>query len=837
MLHLKQHFLEKNNLLKKRYFLPVLAFLFCFTAYSQTATIRGIVLDENQTPVPGTNVSFGNNGDITNGNGFYQLEIPANQDVTITFSYVGFKNITQTFNLSPNADIEFNPVFKAGVEQLGETIVTSNRRREREQGIVTISPEAMRKIPGAQAGVENLLKSLPGVSNNNELSTNYNVRGGNFDDNLVYVNEIEVYRPFLIRSGQQEGFSFVNSDLTQSVSFSAGGFQAKYGDKLASVLDIAYRRPTGFGASVNASLLGATASVEGVSKDGRLTAIAGFRYRNNGLLVSSRQTESNINPIFADAQTFITYKFSNKFQLDFLGNIAINDYDFEPLNRQTNFGTLADPVTLLIVFDGQEEDKYETYFGALKATHQVNENLTLKLIGSAYQSQEQEFFDILAQYRLGVPDNNIGSEDLGEVEFTQAAGGQLRSARNLLDALFINLEHKGEYIKDEDQIDWGIKYTHEDIRDQLREFEIIDSAGFSIRPQLPDFANDQPYNPFDGPIEPFTSIRARNDVQIDRISGYAQYTKRTDWGTNEVSFNVGVRAHQWTVSGEGLESSSQAVFSPRAQFSIKPEWNQDMVFRLSGGVYQQPPLYRELRNALGEVVPDVKAQKSIHAVVGQDWSFNMWGGKFKLVNEIFYKDLTDVNTFTLENVRIRYRANNNATARIFGFESRLNGEFVPGTDSWISVGFLSAEENADNRGFIARPTDQRFKAAFLFQDYIPTVPSARLYLNMVYQTGLPGGTPSNVDPYDFEDLPRLRDFFRADLGISYVFADDKKKFDKGHWLHPFKELTAGFEIYNIFNKLNSITNTFVRDANSGQQFAVPNFLTPRVFNVRVSMKL
>jgi len=835
---LKQHFLEKNNLLKKRYYLPVLAFLFCLTTvYSQTATIRGILLDENQTPVPGANISYNNNGEITNGNGFFIIEIPANQEVTVTFSYVGFKDITQTFNLLPNADIEYHPVFKTDIEQLGETIITSNRRREREQGVVTLSPDAIRKFGGAQPGVENLLKSLPSASGTNELSTNYNVRGGNFDDNLVYVNEIEVYRPFLIRSGQQEGFSFVNSDLTQSVSFSAGGFQAKYGDKLASVLDISYRRPVGFGASLNASLLGATASVEGVSKDGRLTAIGGFRYRNNGLLVSSRQTESNINPIFADAQTFITYKFSKKFQLDFLGNIAINDYDFEPLNRQTNFGTLTDPVTLLIVFDGQEEDKYETYFGALKATHTVNENLTLKLIGSAYQSQEQEFFDILAQYRLGTPDNNIGSEDLGEVEFTQAAGGQLRSARNLLDALFINLEHKGTYAKDEDQIDWGIKYTHEDIRDQLREFEIIDSAGFSVRPFIPDFTNDQPFNPFDGPIEPFTSIRARNNVQIDRVSGYAQYTKRTDWGDNEVSFNVGVRAHQWTVSGEGIENSSQAVFSPRAQFSIKPEWNEDMIFRLSGGVYQQPPLYRELRNAVGEVVPDVKAQKSIHAVVGHDWSFNMWGGKFKWVNEAFYKDLTDVNTFTLENVRIRYRANNNATARIYGFESRLNGEFVPGTDSWISVGLLRAEENPDNRGFIARPTDQRFKAAFLFQDYIPTVPSARLYLNMVYQTGLPGGTPSSVDPFDFEDLPRLRDFFRADLGVSYVFADDKKQFSKGHWLHPFKELTAGFEIYNIFDRLNSITNTFVRDANSGQQFAVPNFLTPRVFNVRVSMKL
>ena len=816
--------------------LTISLFLITVATVAQTATIRGIVVDENNVPVPEVNISYTDGGTETNFNGFYQLEIPANQEVTLTFSHLQFKNIVLKLTLKPNEDYEYNPVIKLDVEQLGAVIIDA-RRRKQVEGITVIDPETIRKIPGASAGVENLLKSLPGVSGNNELSTNYNVRGGNFDDNLVYVNEIEVYRPFLIRSGQQEGFSFVNSDLTQNVNFSAGGFQAKYGDKLASVLDITYRRPTGFGASVDASFLGVTASVEGVSKDGRLTAITGLRFRDNSLLVSARQTESNITPVFADAQTFITYKFSNKFQLDFLGNIAINDYDFQPLNRQTNFGTLADPIAIIIDFEGQEEDEYETYFGALKGTYAVNENLTLKLLGSAYLTQEQEFFDILARYNIGTPNNNIGDEDFGEVEFTESGGSQLTHARNLLDALFVNIEHKGTYLKGDDQIDWGIKYSHEDVRDQLREFEVIDSAGFSIRPPFPDFNNDEPFNPFDAPIEAFNSIRAQNNVQIDRVSGFAQYNKRVDLTAGELFLNVGVRAHQWTVSGDNIENTSQAVFSPRGQVSLKPDWKQDMIFRISGGFYHQPPFYRELRDATGTVQPDVDAQQSIHAVIGHDWSFKLWDRPFKLVSEAFYKDLTDVNTYTLENVRIRYRANNDATARVYGFDTRLNGEFVPGTQSWISLGLLRAEENPDNRGFIARPTDQRFKAAFLFQDYVPTIPSLKLYLNMVYQSGLPGGTPSNADPFDFEELPRLPDFFRADVGFSYVFTDSEKRFEKGHWLHNFKEFALGAEIYNVFDRLNSITNTFVRDANSGQQFAIPNFLTPRVFNVRLTMKL
>ncbi len=814
--------------------LPLLLILFFISTavFSQQAVVKGVLLNQESQPIVGASISYGNEGTLSDFNGYYLLEIPANEDVTITFSHVSHKNIQLTVNLGPNEDYELNPVMNTNVEQIG-TVVISSRERKRVEGITTISPEAIRKIPGANAGVENLLKSLPGVSSNNELSTQYAVRGGNYDENLVYVNEIEVYRPFLIRSGQQEGLSFVNSDLTSNVDFSAGGFQAKYGDKLSSVLDITYRRPASFDATADLSLLGASISAGGISNDGRLTGIVGIRYRDNSLFVDAKQTETNFKPRFADAQTYLTYKLSNKFELGFLGNISINSYDYKPLARQTNFGTLSDPRALVVFYEGQEEDRYKTYFGALKGTYVASENYTAKFIASAYQTTEQEYYDILAEYRLGEVNTNIGDEDLGEVEFTEGIGGQLTHARNDLDALIFNAEHKGIAKIDENTIEYGIKYTHEDIRDRVQEYEIIDSAGFSIRPPIADFANDQPYEPFASPIVPYTTIRARNDVQIDRVSGYAQWSRRTTLGSNDVWLNAGVRAHNWTVSGEGIESTTQTVFSPRGQVSLKPDWDMDMLFRLSGGLYHQPPFYRELRDSTGTVKPGVKAQQSVHIVLGNDYSFDLWGRPFRLNSEVYYKHLTDVNPYTLENVRIRYRANNNAVAYAYGLDARLAGEFVPGTESWVSFGYLKTEENIDDRGYIFRPTDQRLKFAVLFQDYVKIIPDLKMYLNLVYNTGLPGGSPSYADPYDYQT--RLPDYKRADLGVSYVIVNEENQRDSG-WLNPFKELTIGAEVFNIFDVQNSITNTFVRDVYTKVQYAIPNYLSPRVFNVRLTAK-
>ena len=812
--------------------LLIFSILYSSALWAQKATVRGVILDMFDQPIPSVNITFGNTGAISDLDGYYLIEISANKQVQVTYSHIGHKNVQATLNLSNNEDYELNPVMKTDIEQIA-TVVISGRENKRIQGITTLSPEAIRRMPSAISGVTSLLTSLPGINSNNELSTQYAVRGGNYDENLVYVNEIEVYRPFLIRSGQQEGLSFVNDDLTSSVDFSAGGFQAKFGDKLSSVLDITYRKPTELQASVDASLLGASVSAGGISDDGKFTGIVGLRYRDNSLFVNAKETQTNFKPTFLDAQTYLSYKFNNKLEVGFLGNIAINKYSYKPLTRQTNFGTLADPVALLVFYDGQEEDKYDTYFGALKATYVASQNYTAKFIGSIYQTQEQEYFDILAQYRLGEVDTSIGSENLGEVTFSEGIGSQLTHARNNLDALIVNLEHKGNATIGENEFEYGVKFTHEDIRDRVQEYEIIDSAGFSIRPPVIDFANLQPYEPFTSEIVPYTNIRAQNDVQINRLSGYGQWSRRTTIGSTDLWLNAGVRAHNWSVSGQDIQTTTQTVFSPRAQVSLKPNWDKDMLFRLSGGVYHQPPFYRELRDSTGTVRPGVKAQKSIHIVFGNDYSFSLWDRPFTLNSEVYYKKLTDVNPYTLDNVRIRYRARNNAVAYAYGLDLRLAGEFVPGTESWISLGYLKTEENIDNRGYIFRPTDQRLKIGMLFQDYVKVVPNLKGYLNLQYNTGLPGGSPSYADPYNFQE--RLPDYKRVDLGVSYVLIDAQRQKEEGVFKY-FKELTLGAEIFNIFDVQNSISNTFVRDVYTKVQYSIPNYLSPRVFNVRLTAK-
>ncbi|GLB54060.1 TonB-dependent receptor [Neptunitalea chrysea] len=820
-------------MLKKIVLLLLLFLATSLTLHAQKATVQGVILDEDNQPVPGATINCGEDYTISDINGFYKLEVPALKEITIIIDHVSFKPTKFTVTLSNAENFVVNPKLSTDVTSIGEVQVTANKRKVLT-GIQTVSVDVIKNIPSASGGVETLVKSLMGTTSNNELSSQYSVRGGNYDENLVYVNEIEVYRPFLIRSGQQEGLSFINSDLIQNLDFSAGGFQAKYGDKLSSVLDITYKVPTEFEASVNASFMGAAASVGTSSKNKKLSTISGIRYRNNSMFINSKQTETNYDPLFADFQTYITYKASNKFILNFLGNFSMNQYNYQPLSRQTNFGTIDDPVALLIYYEGQEEDEYLTTFGAFKANYLVNEDLTLKLIGSTYHATEQEYYDILGQYRLGEVNTSIGDDNLGDVEFSEGIGSQLNHARNNLDALFFNLEHKGTYTKNKHQLDWGVKYTHEDIRDRLVEWEVIDSAGFSIRPYF-EIDNDQPYNAYEGPLVPYQNVRATNFTNIDRFSGYGQWSYKTTTSSKaKLFFNAGVRAHNWTVSGEDIETTTQTVVSPRAQIAFKPNWKKDMVFRLSGGVYHQPPIYRELRDSSGIVNPDVKAQKSIHAVLGNEYSFLLWNRPFKLKSEAYYKHLTDVNTYTLENVRIRYSADNNAVAYAYGLDLQLNGEFVPGTESWISFGYLKTEENIDNRGYIARPTDQRVKFGMLFQDYVPNIPSLKMYLNLTYNTGVPGGSPSYADPYIYQT--RLKSYKRADVGFSYVLAGEDKTFDEGHWLHPFKEFTLGFEIFNIFENLNSITNTWVRDVYTKSQYGIPNYMTGRVFNLKVNMK-
>jgi len=797
---------------------------------AQTATVTGVIFDSHNQPVSNATITIADNGTISDESGFYSIQVPSETPVDITVSFLGFKDVQlKNLILTTNETYFFNPILEEEITQIAEVTVSPSGERE-TKGIKTISNEIIRNIPGANAGVENIIKLLPGVTSNNELSTQYNVRGGNFDENLVYINGIEVYRPFLIRSAQQEGLSFVNSDMVQSVEFSSGGFQAKYGDKLSSALDIRYKTPSSFATTLDLSFLGAAATLETISKDKNFGSVSGIRYRNNSLLVNSTNTTANFRPRFIDFQTFDTYRFSEKFHLNFLGNLSINDYRNEPLSRQTNFGTLSEPRTLIVFYEGNENNRYQTVLGALKANYFPDEKTTLNLISSIYHTTEKEYSDVIATYRLSPLESEMNSGASAQ----QGLGSQFRRARNDLDALIVNLEHQGSRSVDHKKWEWGVKYTHEDIRDQIRESEFLDSLGYSVRPPLPEFQNNEPNVPFEAPLVAYSYINARNYTYTNRISGFLQFSNRITKNVGHIYYNLGVRSHYWNISSQELSSQSHVVISPRGQLAFKPEWNIDMLFRLSGGLYHQPPFYRELRDASGNLQPQIDAQRSEQIVLANEYSFNLWSRPFNLTSEVYYKNLENVNPYTLNDVRIRYVAANIASAYAYGFDLRLNGAFVPGTESWVSLGLLKTEENWNNRGYIARPTDQRIKLGVLFQDYVPQFPDFRMYLNLVYNTGLPGGSPNYVDPYEYQN--RLRTYKRADLGISYIFASGKKMHPKNNWRGHFKELSAGLELYNMFNNQNSITNTWVRDVESKNQYAIPNFMTSRILNLRIRMR-
>lgn len=803
--------------------------MFSSSILSQSV-VKGIVKNKLKQPIENVAISVNNIGTTTNLNGEYSIQIPVNQRVIITFRHISYKTYSKSIKIPENKTLRLSPVLEIKIEEIEEVVVKDEKKEA--QGIITVESKSVTKIPGANEGVENILMTFAGVNNTNELSTQYNVRGGNFDENLVYVNGIEIYRPFLVRSGQQEGLSFVNPEMIQNIQFSAGGFQAKYGDKLSSVLDITYRTPKTFQTSVNASLLGGSATIEGTNSDNKFSIIGSVRYKDNSLFINSKDTETNSKPNFTDAQLFASYLISKKLKVDFLGNYSLNNYNYTPKTRRTKFGTISQPLELIVYYNGQEKDKFKTLFGALQTNYIVNEHLNLKFTTSTYHTIEEEYYDILASYNLGEVNNDFGAENFGDVTFSEGIGSQLNHARNDLDALIYNAELKGTFKKDNHQIDLGIKYQKDDIKDRINEWEVIDSVGFSVRP-IHHFANNQPYEPFTGEIVPFQYINANNHTKINRLSWFAQYSKNHFWGEHKVWYNIGARSQNWKVDN-GSNTKSNSIYSFRGQFAIKPDWEKDMLFRVAAGMYSQPPFYKELRNAEGIVDINVDAQNSYHFIFGNDYSFTLWNRPFKLVSEIYYKSLTDINTYTIDNVKIRYKADNNATGYATGLDLRLNGEFVPGTESWVSIGFLKTEENYNNLGNIARPTDQRFKFGMLFQDYVPNIPNIKMYLNLVYNTGVPGGSPSYSNPYSYQE--RLNDYKRADIGISYVFTDANNRYNSG-WLQNFKEFSLGFEIFNMFDVTNSITNTWVRDSYSKQFYGIPNYMTSRVLNIKLRAKL
>lgn len=794
-----------------------------FVSFSQNSQVIGIVLNEFSEPVSNVNISTKDTGVSSDENGFFKINIKSSQTVNLIFSHINYKKVEVDINLKEGEIFEFNPILSQKIEQISEIVVRSNNRNDLK-GVINISPEKIRDVKGAQPGVENILKTLPGVSINNELSSQYSVRGGNFDENLIYVNGIEIYRPFLIRSGQQEGLSFINSEMTKNINFSAGGFEAKYGDKMSSVLDITYRSAKSNSVKVNTNLLGASITFDKISNNEKISNVFGARYRDNSLLINSKETSANYSPQFFDLQNFLLFKLNEKVTLSGISNISLNNYNFRPLNRQTNFGTIDEPIALVIFYEGQEKDKYSTYFNSISLNYKYNQSINFNLNTSFYNTSEQEYFDILAQYRLAEVNSNIGDSELGEVEFSQGVGSQLNHARNNLNANIFNVDANIEIVKNKNEFKFSLKYTNEKINDRIVEWEVIDSAGYFISPPFIENISEQPYEPDEGPIIPFQNIRTSSKTSIDRIQFYLQWEKESYLNDNKIYHNIGIRYHNWNINS----TNHKYIFSPRVKIGFIPKNNKNMIYNIKYGIYYQPPFYKELRDSDGNLNFDLDAQKSVHYVFSNQYKFYMWGRPFRLNSELYYKKLNNLNSFTIENVRIRYSANNNTKGYAYGFDFRINGEFIEGTESWFSFGYLKTEENIENQGYIPRPTDQRLKFGILFQDYVPNIPELKLYINLIYNTGLPGGSPSYANPYEY--LNRLPDYKRADLGISYEFG---KKFK--NYLN-IDRLSLGVEIFNMFNIQNSITNTWVRDVYSKRQYSIPNYLTPRIFNMNLDIE-
>lgn len=822
----------------------VISFLFfisvAFVSAQEKATVKGKIVDASGAPVEATSVGVIGTDmvTLTDKEGRFSLEINAGQPVIVTVSHIGFKKEEVPINLSSGEIkiLDFN--LQPTITDIPFVLIEDEGIRYKT--LQRIDPKVVHVLPSASGGVEGIIKTLPGVASNNELSSQYSVRGGNYDENLVYVNDIEIYRPLLIRAGQQEGLSFINSDMVSSILFSAGGFDAKYGDKMSSVLDIKYRKARSFSSTVMLSALGGSVHLEGASKDLRLTSQFGVRHKSNQYLLNSLQTKGDYKPSFTDLQSFFTYDLTEKWELNFLGNISRNQYRVVPQTRETEFGTVNQALKLTVYFDGQEEDQFNTYMSAFSAIHRPTNNLTLKFITSAFQSHESESFDIQGQYWLDELEKDLAKKEFGEVAFNRGIGTFINHARNKLDATVINAEHKGYYFKRNNSLQWGVKQQHEIINDKLSEWKVIDSSDYVIPQGPPDVILLQEV------------IKTKVTLESNRLIGYVQNTY--DFGdSTKYSLTGGVRANYWDLN-------HQLLISPRASLAVKPNWSRNVVFRASGGVYYQPPFYRELRDFNGEIHTDVKAQQAIHLVLGSDLNFTAWNRPFKFVSELYYKDLNSLIPYEYENVRIRYYAKNNSKGFANGVDFKVNGEFVSGVESWASLsvmqikediiddreviyynaggnrifpGFTTDTQIADSteifHGYIPRPTDQRVNFSLFFQDYIPKLPDFKMNLGLYFGSGLPFGPPDNTR---YKDTLRMPPYRRVDIGFSYIVFDERKRPKETSAFRHFKSLWISAEIFNLLQVNNTLSYLWIKDI-TNRTYAIPNYLTSRILNIKI----
>lgn len=832
-----------------RSLLSLLILCFYYIACSQTATISGIITDKaSSTPIDFVSVYVKGTNNVVESNqkGFYQIEVAADKNLILAFSRTGYEATSISIKkIRANESRQVN----IQLQEIGSEVdITITDSRLESGGMINQSTEVMRLMPTTTGNLESVLPHIAlGVSSGTggELSSQYNVRGGNYDENLVYVNDFEIYRPQLIRAGQQEGLTFANMDLIQSLSFSSGGFESKYGDKLSSVLDIKYKLPTEFKASLSGSFLGGTGHVEGSTSIGKasrqLRYLVGARYKTTRYLLGSLDITGEYTPDFTDLQAYVTYDVSPSWQLGILSNYNRSVYRFIPEERNSGFGLFNFALNLFAVFEGQEVDDFTTRMTGVSMTYlpeRTRNPLFVKIMASTFQSIENERFDIIGQYALQQIENNLGSDNFGEVIGELGSGTQQQFVRNSLNAGLSNLEVRGGWELQGDPDDdavtrahflqWSAKYQYETIDDRLNEWERLDSAGYSL--------------PYDTNLVLVNNVlKTRNNLTSNRLSAFLQdtYTIQRD-SAYELRVSAGVRATYWDLNEELL-------FSPRAQILYKPlNIRSDVSFRLAGGLYVQPPFYRELRNLEGIVNTDVQAQKSAHIVGGFTWDFGRREKKYRFISEIYYKRLWDLISYDIENVRIRYSGQNDATGYVAGIDLRVNGEFVPGAESWFNISFLRARESlngiqhqvreigeAEGRAVddVPRPTDQLMTMSIFFQDYLPKNENFKTHVNITVGTGLAYGLLGNNRV--FRNTYRFPAYHRVDIGFSYaLWNQERRETQPRHFLSFTENAWLSLEIFNLLQVQNVASNTWIKTV-FNQQYAIPNYLTSRRINLRL----
>ena len=764
--------------MKIRAIATLLFILFSISAFGQgRAKISGYIRDADGNPLDLVNIRVKNtlNGTMSNEKGHYSLSVATGDSVTLIYSCLGY-NKAERILPQVTKDMRLNVQMNYTSLELGEVVATAIRKQTTT--LETLNADRVKLLPDPAGGsIESLVVTFAGVTSNNELSSQYSVRGGSYDENIVYVNGLEVFRPLLIRSGQQEGLSFINPDMTEAVNFSAGGFEARYGDKMSSVLDITYKKPKGFEGSASASLLGANAYVG--SSSGKFTQVTGVRYKTGRSLLKTTDTDAEYDPHFIDLQTNMTYQLAPKWEINFLGNLPINNYKFIPHTRETSFGTATNAKKFKVFMSGQERDKFETLFGALTLKHNLNDNTELGLQASAFTSKEEEGYDIAGDYWLG----DAAEEGGGEIQKLSIARYN-EHARNRLHSNIMNVGHYGVARIKNNTLKWGATVQLEKINDKISEWEKRDSAGYSL-PQG------------GGNVNVIANLFSDNKLESTRISGYLQdvFKFRTKQGL--FTLVGGVRGSYWSYNRE-------FIFSPRASIGFIPNFDQNLTFRLASGLYYQSPFYKELRttvqdeygNSIIQLNKNLKSQRSIHVIAGGDYTFRASGRNFKVSADMYYKKLDNLNPYTVDNVKIRYYGENCAQGHAMGLDVKFFGEFVPGTDSWISFSLMKAEQSIRGSEYVPMPNSQGYNVSLFFQDYFPGYKRVKLNLKGVLSGGLPVTAPRT----GYEDgYFRTPTYKRVDLGFSYQLAGGTDAIMDRGFFRNLKNIWLGLDIFNLFD--------------------------------------